>query len=111
MAVLTIPTVAGTENAATVQRTTLDGRDYLLYFSWNQRESRWYLTLCDADNDPIVCGVKLVARWDLLRLVTDARRPPGKLYVDDPTGDGDPGLDDLGTRALLRYADAEELAA
>lgn len=107
------PFPRGEENAHCVQRTTLDGRDYIVRADYNQRESRWYLSLHDQTDDPILSGKAVVVGWDLLRLVVDERRPPGRLYALDYSGTGhDPGLDEIGPglRVELVYADADEVA-
>ena len=94
------------------QRTQLDGRDYLLSFFWNEREEAWYLQLDDEAGVPIAAGIKLVLDWPLIGRVADARRPPGSLMAVDPSGNpARPGLQDLGTRVQLVYADAAEVAA
>ena len=116
-----IPT--STELSDYRQVTSLDGRDYVLRFLYNTREDRWYLTISDQDEDPIVSGIKVVAEIDLLKRVTDERRPPGilvarDLSAPDPSAtvpkilSEDPGLTDLGGRVTLLYfteAEAEEL--
>lgn len=117
-----IPT--STELSDYTQVTTLDGRSYILRFLFNQREDRWYLNLSDADGVSIVDGIKIVVGFFLLRRVTDARRPPGRLIAKDLTardaddiaaGDKilelDPGLTDLGARVKLLYLEESELAA
>lgn len=103
------------------QTTTLEGRDYILRFLWNQREGSWFFSLFDADEDPIVEGVKVVVGFSLLRLVTDERRPPGVLLAVDTTAPVpdraagekvlalDPGIDELGERVLLLYFPTDEL--
>jgi hypothetical protein len=121
MAILEIPTRSGAENAVYTQRSDLDGRAYVLRFVYNQRETKWYVDLSDQDGVSIYAGIKLVSNFPLIRRVTDARRPPGELYVIDNFGQPDPdtgqpaaqvtdpGLDDLGVRHRLVYLDAEEL--
>jgi hypothetical protein len=96
MSILTIPTTLG--EPYYTQTTRLDGRDYILHFAYNQRTDRWYLSLHDDENVPLIAGLKLVANWPLLRHYQwDERVPPGELTVADLTGDGTPpGLDDLG---------------
>lgn len=99
-----------------VQRTALDGRDYLLTFRWSQREGVWRLDLADLDGVAIVSGLVLVVGVSLLRGVVDTRRPAGELVVIDTSGaqDRDPGFDDLGApgaRFVLAYFTAAELAA
>ena len=118
---LTIPT--STERSDYVQTTTLDGRDYIFRFLFNQREGKWYMRLADQDDVPIVEGVKLVADYNLLKRIVDARRPPGYMIAKDTTaldvdvaaGEKitalDPGLPDLGGRVLLLYFTEAEVAA
>jgi hypothetical protein len=97
------------------QRTTLDGRDYVLTFTWNERNGRWYMDVNDQDDSPIATGVKLVTGWPLLRLYRDERLPPGSLLLlDMEAQEGsnplDPALCNLGERFKLTYTPAEELA-
>lgn len=94
-----------------VQTTALDGTEYQLTFDWIGRLGRWCLHLADGDGVPIRTGAILNAGGRPLRGLVDARRPPGELLVVDRTGrlDADPGLDDLGSRFALVYADAAEL--
>jgi hypothetical protein len=103
--ILTIPTAPGVPFYT--QRTRLDGREYLLRFSWNEREERWYLAIADEAEVVLVLGIKLVANWPLTRFYKfDPRLPPGELMVSDLTGTGTPpGLDDLGVgkRCELTY--------
>lgn len=100
------------------QRTALDGRDYLLTFRWNQRESKWYLDIRDQDAVDIVLGIKIVVNKPLLgTLVTGEARPPGDIIATDLTtvpDDGkvayDPGRNELGGRVVLLYFDEDEVA-
>lgn len=94
------------------QRTALDGVDYLLTFRWSQRDGHWLLDVADAQESPIVSGLALVVGPVLLAGVVDVRRPAGELVVVDTTGanDLDPAFDDLGTRFVLTYVTAAELA-
>lgn len=105
------------------QVTTLDGRDYILRFLFNEREGKWYLSVSDESDVPIVNGVKIVPLISLLRKVKDSRKPPGLLMARDLTAadaafdagekvvDLDPGLNDLGEggRVRLFYFTADEL--
>lgn len=94
------------------QRTALDGVDYLLTFRWSQRSGCWLLDLADAEGVAIVEGLALLGGTPLLLGVTDTRRPAGDLVVVDTAGgDADPAFDTLGTRVVLLYFTAAELAA
>jgi hypothetical protein len=88
------------------QVTALDGVDYTLTFTYDQRESVFYLTISDAVGNDIVSGVKLVCKWPLLAGKRDVRLPPGVLMVLSNTTDSSPpGLEDLvaGGRCQLFY--------
>lgn len=106
--ILTVPTTPG--EPYYIQRTKLDGRDYVLHFAYNQREERWHLSIHDEEDLPILQGLKLLANWPLLRAHRyDPRVPPGELMVSDQTGDGSPPtLDELGAgrRCELIYQTA-----
>jgi len=97
------------------QVTTLDGQDYILTFSFNQRDVSWYVDIADQDEAVIASALRLVVGWDLLKRCVDARRPPGVLFANDLSGAGlDPGPDDLGTRVEVLYfgqAEADEVLA
>jgi hypothetical protein len=84
----------------------LEGSIYNLFFWWNERESAWYFSLADSDGVDIVSSQKIVADWDLLRLVTDERRPPGSLFAVDTAEGGDPGQYELGSRVLITYVES-----
>ncbi len=94
-----------------VQRTQLDGIEYLLWFRFSAREGRWYADITDQDQVQIASGVKIVAGFLLARGAI--LKPPGDLIcVDMQSSDADlkdavdPGLLQLGDRHLLFYFDA-----
>lgn len=92
------------------QRTALDGRDYLLTFTWNERASRWFLDIADQDGVAIATSLCLVVGVPLIQLSLDERRPPGELVLIDTSGaDADPDLDTLATTAALLYYPAAGL--
>lgn len=108
MATLLIPTSPGVPYFT--QKTRLDGRDFILKFSYNQREERYYLSIFDEQETPILMGLKLVAVWPLLRRYrANPALPPGELWVSDLTGNGEPPtLNELGEgkRCELTYVEA-----
>jgi hypothetical protein len=105
MATLLIPTTPGEPFHSS--KVSLEGRDFVLWFRWNQREERWYLHIFDEASEPILMGLKLVSNWDLLHHYRfDPRVPPGELVAADLTKDHSPaGLDELGIgkRVELTY--------
>lgn len=111
MATLFVPTTPGLPFYT--QKTRLDGVDYILEFRYNQREDRWYLSISDSEEIPILTGLKLVCNWPLLHSYQyDPRVPPGELMAIDLSGDDTPpGLNELGDglRVQLTYFEAGTL--
>jgi hypothetical protein len=106
MSLFSIPT----SQTDTVYRqvTLLDGREYVLAFDWSARESEWYLSIFDQDENPLALGIKVVVGLPLLYRETNPALPPGLLAaIDLARGDLDPAVDDFGTRVLLLYQEAE----
>lgn len=113
MAIEIVP--VATDEAFWRQRTALDGSDYILDFKYNERSCRWTIDIADAEGEPIVSGMRLSHGVDVLRLVTDLRRPPGRLVTVDLQYDvrppRDPDFELLGDPVKLIYFDAEEVAS
>lgn len=111
MAVFQIP--ISTPTPIFRQRTNLDGAEYVLDIQWNGRLGRWTMALLDQEEAQLRGGITLVEGSDILGPNrTDSRFPPGRLVVVDREAKGkDPGFDDFGTRVVLVYLDAAELAA
>lgn len=105
MSILVIPTIPG--RPYYTARTKMDGREYTLRFAWNERAERWSLDILDADEVPLVCSIRLVSNWPLLRYYQwDTRLPPGELMVVDLSLEKTPpGLYELGIglRCELTY--------
>lgn len=89
----------------------LDGVAYLFLFSWNSRDSAWYMSLFTEDETPICLGVKVVVNWPLCYRTRSPLKPPGLLMAFDQASQGvNPGLEDLGGRVRLLYFDADSVA-
>lgn len=96
------------------ERVRLEGRDYIFRFDWSNREGRFYMSIKDQDETPILLGLKVIANWGLImRHHADPRVPPGELIaLDLESGGTPPGLRDFGTRVrLFYYASGEDVAA
>jgi len=108
VATLTIPTTPGVPFYK--QKTRLDGVDYILWFRYSQREDRWYLSIYDAGETPILLGLKLVLNWPLLQAYRyNPLLPPGEIVAMGlTTDDSPPGLNELGEaqRVQLTYFEA-----
>jgi len=92
--------------------TVLDGQTYQLNVRWNSRDEAWYFDLLTDEGVMLAAGVKVVLGVFLARRVTSEDRLGGALIASDLSGaELDAGLDDMGTRVLVYYYSAEELAA
>lgn len=95
-------------------RLRLDGSDYNITLHWNARQERWYLSIADSENQPIVSSICVVCNVNFLRFVQhDVRSPPGSMIAYDLTDDdAPPGLTELGEggRVKLLYYPIEDIA-
>jgi hypothetical protein len=98
-------------------RVRLDEADYTLEFYYSTRQERTYLHLYDAEDNPLVLGLKMVPNVRLLRAYKHrAGMPAGELMVVCASADQEPpvlgelGLLDDGKRCSLVYYPAAELA-
>jgi len=111
VALLIIPTTPGEPYFR--QKTNLEGRNFVLVFSYNERIERWYLSIFDDEETPLLQGLKLVANWPLLRHYRhDIRLPPGELMAITQDGStAPPTLNELGEgkRVELVYLEAADL--
>lgn len=62
------------------QRTVLGGRELVLAFSWNDRAERWFLDISDANNVPLLCGLKLLPGLPLTFKSRNPGLPAGNLF-------------------------------
>lgn len=80
----------------------LSGVEYNLRFTWNYRESFWYVTISDLNEVVIAGSIKVVVGKPLLLEVPVSNRPDGNLIAVDTSGeDSEAGFSDLGGRVLL----------
>lgn len=90
----------------------LEGTTYTLDFVWNFRGEYWSMSLLDADGLPLVYGIAFLIGTALGKRHPGEGMPPGILEVLDTSGQQrDAGLNDLGSRVILLYHSAAELAA
>jgi hypothetical protein len=72
-------------------RTDLDGVQYILYFSYNNREGCWYLSMYDINENALLEGLKLVCYSPMLdRFRYMDGLPPGEMMVISNTTDDTP---------------------
>lgn len=105
MAVVVIPTRG--DIGAYYFRVELESVLYELAFQHNDRERRWYMDLRSGDGIPIRSGIKVVANFPLLRMLSGLNRPPGEIIAVNTKNDDDPDLADLGSFVRLAYVSTD----
>lgn len=90
------------------QRVELDDSEFVLKFDWNTRQSRWYVSLMDGNENPLVMGLNLVANFPLFNRFKGTQYPDGTMMLMDATGSWQEcGRDGLGSTHYLIYEGAD----
>jgi hypothetical protein len=85
--------------------------EYILDVRWNERDSAWFFDLLDENSNQIVSGNKIILGGLLAKTASD-KGPRGVFIAKDTSGNGqEAGLDDLGTRVIVRFYTPEEILA
>lgn len=92
------------------ERVRLEDRDYIFRFDWSNREKRFYVSIFDQDEEPLLQGLKVTPNWDLLsRHHSNPIVPSGSLIpVDLESGGVPPTFDDFGVRVRMFYYTSDE---
>jgi len=106
MTMVLIPTLTdGTP--AYRQRVRLDGEDWVLDLVFNTRTGLWSLGLLALDGTVCLRGQGVVCGLPLLKRAVSG--PPGQMWAVSADGGVEaPGLNELGGRVTLWYADSAE---
>lgn len=89
----------------------LEGKEYVFDFYWSERETKWYLSLYNQNDDLLAGWMALnVSVAPLRRFRAQDNIPPGLLLVADTTGEDreitEP--DELGARVILGYITSDD---
>lgn len=91
-------------NPSFSETISIDDVYYKLLFKWNASDESWLLDFLDINDNPIICGIKLVVEYELIRMHALPVMPPGRLFLFDLSGNYERcGFDDLGGRCKLYY--------
>jgi hypothetical protein len=83
---------------------SIDNIYYKLRFQWNSRDTCWLLNISDVNDSPIICGIKLVINYELIRQYAASIMPSGYLFLLDLSGTNAPcDFGSLGSRCKLYY--------
>lgn len=103
--------IATTTDFAHSSETADIGTDiYLIDFTWNTRDSSWYMTIYDTTGEIIVAGARIRLDWPFLFRFKDPRLPVGLVTAPDlDRTRAEPGRHDLGNRTPLMFVDRDEV--
>jgi len=83
---------------------TLEGQQYQLDFTYNDRMGKWMISISDTSGNVLVGEVPAVLNINLFGRYGVVGLPPGKMYFyDTSTQNTDPARNDLGERVVLLY--------
>lgn len=85
-------------------RMTLDGVRFNLEVAYNTRVDRWFLSIYDATDVPLLMSAPLLINRSLTAQYPTLPLPQGLMFVTDDTGKGiQPGLSAFLTTHRLMY--------
>ena len=91
-----------------VQRVALTGVIFTMHFVYNGRIDRFYLSLHDDKDNPIVTGMRVICDWPIMRKCRSTAMPVGFILFSDSSGNAEPpGLHELGRRVQLYYVEPD----
>lgn len=74
------------EPAAWTSQMTLTMVNFFLYFRWNAINQYWVMNIYNANNVPILLGIKVVTNWNLTGPFTVIGQPAGDIVCQDIVG-------------------------
>ena len=85
-------------------RDLRDGVQYVLRFLWNDRVSRWFVSVFDLEENELYGATKIVSNFPLTTLTKSEDIFPGEIWSIDSTGiPSDPSLRQLDNGVLFMY--------
>ncbi len=60
-----------------ISKLSIDGKEYGLRFTYNEKHDYWNFGLYDGNNVPIIAGVKIVPNFPLLHFFSGTDLPDG----------------------------------
>lgn len=108
MATLEIPITLS--DASFKIRTVLEGVQIFLRFDWNERDTKWQISIFDASENPLLYFIPMNVNTEILERFEIPGIPAGLLMLYDTSGKNvEAGRDDLGDRCKLVYLTSDEL--
>ncbi len=91
------------------QQMDLDGQTYIFTFSWNNRDTAWYMSITTLEEEQIADGIKLVLGVELLQVTGLPGIPPGEIWAINLSPLERIGRNDIGVIVDLIYVPAAEV--
>jgi hypothetical protein len=110
-----IVNLGGGTSPIEITEHVFEGVKFKIRRTWIGRSSSWWLDYLTIDGTTLIQGVVVRVGTKLLAPFADKRLPgegDGEFVAIDTSGRGlDPARDDFGTRVVLTYSTAAEVAA
>jgi hypothetical protein len=90
--------------------TVLGSTEYIVEMFYNTFANSWFFSLYDAEDVPLLNGVRVVTAWPLFFGFPRENLPEGELMLIKLDGtDTDPVMGDFGVNAALYYLEPEDV--
>lgn len=100
------------QNSKWQETIQLGENSYILSFHWNALNKYWIMSLYNTSEEPIVCGVKIVNNFNLLKHIVRAGLPDGDLLCQSVMNSFETiQRYDMASKSELVYWEAGELNA
>ncbi len=92
--------------------TTLDGKDYVFDFAWNERRGLWAVSMFTKSGEVLFKSQIIKHGRNLTSRTRSLNAPAGVIFAwsNTPADETPPKVDELGGRVSIYYATADELA-
>ena len=91
-------------------RQNLEEQEFVLQLNWQERSSRWFLTILDGNRNPLIYCQPLQINQEILGRFKIEDFPLGRLVlVDTSKVFAECGFNDLGDRCRLVYVTSNEV--
>jgi hypothetical protein len=90
----------------------LEGVTYSFEFLWDDRDGAWYMQIGDGEENPLTGMLRVVLGKSFTSQYVNPALPPGAFFAKDTSNSNvDPGLEDLGSRVQIWYAESTSVAS
>lgn len=86
----------------------LSGTNFIFLIEWNTRFERWFMSIFDTEENPLLMGIPMHVNTDLIGRFPRENLPAGTIILFDTSEtEEECAYDDLGDRCILLYRERE----